>query len=372
MPGNGYGTARSSWRGAFCMQKAKAPAPNHVTFNITKMKNIRQFLFGMLFLLSAIPVSVYAYSGQYPWDPIYISPTQETINSQTRQNLKSQYGVNAFYGCYPCTNTDTSNPYTEATCLAQTQYCLENKTASTSTQCSSDYVYYNGRCVTFDDGCKEQFGILSLYSGKVDSQGKFICGCENGYTMSKTKNLCVSYTQSCKDDYGDNVYGVKEDKGIQCYCSSGYQMNSAGTACEKVATAPSVKDARTVNIPEGAIIKTISNPDVYIVKYKNGKQFKRLILSPSVFRSYGHLRWEDLITVSQETVDSFATSSFVQVAGDARIFELTPQGDTGEKRAVFINPSGYRLFNGITANSPFDYDTVYEINATDRDSYITK
>lgn len=329
------------------MQKSKAPALNCVIFNITQMKNIKQFLFWMLFLLSAIPVSVYAYSGQYPWDPIYISPTQETINSQTRQNLKSQYGVSAFYGCYPCANTDTSNPYTEATCLAQTQYCLENKTASTSTQCSSGYFYSNGKCEPI---CASSDHLY--YDGK-----------------------CMTRSELCAVKYGEGSYtdGVIDpaDGKYTCYCGAGYQWNGAGTGCEK-ATMPSVKDASTVNIPEGAIIKAANNPDVYIVKYKNGKQFKRLILSPSVFQSYGHLRWEDLIIVSQETMDLFATSSFVQVAGDVRIFELTPQGDTGEKRAVFINSSGYRVFNGITANSPFDYDAVYEINTTDRDSYITK
>jgi len=63
------------------------------------MKNIRQSLFGILFLLSAIPVVTLAYAGQYPWDSIYVAPTQQTINAQTEQSLKSQYGVSAFRSC---------------------------------------------------------------------------------------------------------------------------------------------------------------------------------------------------------------------------------------------------------------------------------
>jgi hypothetical protein len=43
-------------------------------------------------------------------------------------------------------------------------------------------------------------------------------------------------------------------------------------------------------VPDGAIVKTANNPDVYIVKYINGKQYKRLVLNPLVFTSYGHLK----------------------------------------------------------------------------------
>ena len=41
-----------------------------------------------------------------------------------------------------------------------------------------------------------------------------------------------------------------------------------------------VPSINAMQIPEGAVIKTDYNPDVYIVKYKNGKLFKRLVLNP--------------------------------------------------------------------------------------------
>ena len=111
------------------------------------------------------------------------------------------------------------------------------------------------------------------------------------------------------------------------------------------------------DLNEGDIVKANNNPDAYIIKYKNGKLYKRLILSPTVFKSYGHLRWEDLKITTQGDLDRFSTSSLVRVAGDSKVYELTPRGDTGE-RAVFDTSKSY------------DADSVYEINATDRNSYV--
>lgn len=114
--------------------------------------------------------------------------------------------------------------------------------------------------------------------------------------------------------------------------------------------------ASSITLDEGDIVKTIDNPDVYIIKYKAGKAYKRLILSPSVFNSYQHLKWSNIKVINQSQLDNFITSNLVQVAGDANIYELFPQGDTG-KRAV------------LDQTKPYDADSVYEINAVDRESY---
>ena len=45
------------------------------------------------------------------------------------------------------------------------------------------------------------------------------------------------------------------------------------------------------------------------------------------------------------------------MAGDPTVYELTPRGDTGQRRA--LNPG-----------ETYDPDSVYEINSVDRDSYI--
>jgi hypothetical protein len=110
-------------------------------------------------------------------------------------------------------------------------------------------------------------------------------------------------------------------------------------------------------LPEGAIVKTPDNPDVYIIKYKGGKQYRRLILSPSVFSSYGHLKWSNLKIVPPAQLDRYLLSNLVQVAGDPTVYVLTPLGDTGERHV-------------LDTSRDYDADSVYEINTTDRDSYV--
>ena len=114
-------------------------------------------------------------------------------------------------------------------------------------------------------------------------------------------------------------------------------------------------------LPEGALIRAAGDIDVYIVKYVGAKKFKRLVLSPSVFDNYGHLRWEDIREVTPAVRDGFTTSHLVRAVGDPRVFMLYPKGDTGEKRWIATAD--------IFAAYGFDWDSIYEINAFDRDSY---
>ena len=114
--------------------------------------------------------------------------------------------------------------------------------------------------------------------------------------------------------------------------------------------------ANATTIPEGAVIKTTNNPDVYIIKYKNGKQFKRLVLNPQVFESYGHLRWEDILTVTQGEMNFFVTSNLVRADGQTDVYQLIANGDIGSKHYLVSNN--------------FDLDSVYVINSVDFDNYI--
>lgn len=85
------------------------------------------------------------------------------------------------------------------------------------------------------------------------------------------------------------------------------------------------------DIKDGDLIRAIDGFDVWIVKYVNGKKFKRLILNPEVFNMYGHLRWEDIKDVDSSIVDSFIESTLVRAVGDSRVYKLYPTGDTGKK-----------------------------------------
>jgi len=139
----------------------------------------------------------------------------------------------------------------------------------------------------------------------------------------------------------------------------GSQSGSAGTTPATPETGTPA--ARTIQ--EGALIRAIGDIDVYIVKYVGTKQFKRLILSPSVFNSYQHLKWTDVQDIEKSVVDSFTTSELVRAVGDTKVYKLYPAGDTGEKRWVKTAEGFNRM--------GFDWDSIYEINAVDRGSYVT-
>lgn len=126
---------------------------------------------------------------------------------------------------------------------------------------------------------------------------------------------------------------------------------------------PNVTMVVTQTIPEGGLIRAAGDIDVYIVKYVGVKKFKRLILSPSVFNSYQHLKWSDIKDVDRSVVDSFTTSDLVRAVGDPKVYKLYPSGDTGEKRWVKTAE--------VFAMLGFDWDAIYEINQVDRDSYKT-
>ena len=105
---------------------------------------------------------------------------------------------------------------------------------------------------------------------------------------------------------------------------------------------------------DGDIAQVSGSIDVYILKMIRGKKFKRLILNPQIFESYGHLRWDNIRAVSQATLNNYATSNLVQeVFADGRpvnsnIYALYPEGDVGVKRLV--------------VGGSYDVDSVYKIN----------
>ncbi|MCK5123068.1 MAG: hypothetical protein KAQ87_02880 [Candidatus Pacebacteria bacterium] len=129
-------------------------------------------------------------------------------------------------------------------------------------------------------------------------------------------------------------------------------------------------------VADGALIKsnatnpdgtpTFSSLDVYIVKLVGTKQFKRLVLNPTVFNSYGHLNWEDIQTVSQSVMDSYTTSGLVRVDTDPdeKVYALAPDGDVGAKSWVNVTASE---FLGVAGSE--DGDSIYTINSTDSGYY---
>lgn len=121
-----------------------------------------------------------------------------------------------------------------------------------------------------------------------------------------------------------------------------------------------VPDARAAtSVSEGAIIKTANNPDVYIVKYFNGRWYKRLVLNPLVFQSYGHLKWENLLVIPDSEMNTYIISDLVRVDGTNDIYQLVPEGDNGGKYL-------------LTSLDGYDRDSVYTINSVDFGNYAMR
>jgi len=134
---------------------------------------------------------------------------------------------------------------------------------------------------------------------------------------------------------------------------------------------PFTADATTIS--DGDLIRAEDTLDVYIIKLINEKKFKRLILSPQIFNQYGHLKWENIKDVSQETVNQYTTSDLVRAVDDEKVYKLYPHtkdvgvgvypnGDRGEKRWVKTTDDFLDL--------GYDWDAVYTINSFERDFYV--
>jgi len=124
-----------------------------------------------------------------------------------------------------------------------------------------------------------------------------------------------------------------------------------------------------ITIIDGDLIRNpnaqdITKFDIYIVKLINNKKFKRLILSPHVFESYEHLSWDNIKNIDQTTMDVYTTSNLVRAANNTKVYKLTADGDTGIKQWLNITAEEF-------ISQGYDSDSIYEINATDRDAYET-
>ncbi len=102
--------------------------------------------------------------------------------------------------------------------------------------------------------------------------------------------------------------------------------------------------------------------DVFIVKMIGSKTFKRLVLNPQVFESYGHLEWGNIKTISADTVDGYTTSQLVRETGKEPVYKLVPDGDTGSKEWLNMTAAEF-----VAAG--YDWDSIYTVNGTDVGNY---
>jgi hypothetical protein len=134
----------------------------------------------------------------------------------------------------------------------------------------------------YDQVCKDQFGANSVWSGELSSDGRGYCKCDNGYSLNSQrtqcvatppsgtlcngkywngcsagqqfycpptgdpeckcsgdlvlnkKSQCVTKTQLCEDDYGNNSIwsgNLNDTGGPICDCVQGYAWNANSATC---------------------------------------------------------------------------------------------------------------------------------------------
>ncbi|MBI2463046.1 MAG: hypothetical protein HYV65_02320 [Candidatus Spechtbacteria bacterium] len=124
--------------------------------------------------------------------------------------------------------------------------------------------------------------------------------------------------------------------------------------------------ASAATIADGDLIRATGTNDIYIVKLVGAKMFKRLILNPEIFNSYGHLKWSNVQDVTQATVDGYTNSNLVLEINadgsvkDPKVYAVTSAAgsDTGERRHLNVTAAEFE-------SAGLDWDSLYKINSTE-------
>ena len=117
---------------------------------------------------------------------------------------------------------------------------------------------------------------------------------------------------------------------------------------------------------DGDIVKTADNPDVYILKMVGAKKFKRLVLNPDIFNSYGHLSWGAIKTATQAELDMYTNSNLVievnadGSVADPKVYAVTSadSSDVGERRHLDVTAAEFEA-------AGLDWDSLYNVNHTE-------
>ena len=137
---------------------------------------------------------------------------------------------------------------------------------------------------------------------------------------------------------------------------SGFALTFAFTAAAQVAT---LSDGDLVRGPDG--IK------VYIVKTNVAhgafSGWKRHIFNPEVFNMYGHLKWSNIKSVNQATLDAYQNSDLYSAAGDPAVYSLEEMGSSAVKH--WITDPAVFVANG------YSWSQIFTVNEKERDFYVS-
>jgi len=191
----------------------------------------------------------------------------------------SKYGIHSSYN-YLTDKCECDDNYTleNNKCVIQEKIiiCPQNSTNTGGLcLCNDGYINNGSICVTYIQNCQNKYGVNSygdknncycnsgyqwnssktscvkivcpINSSIVDNQ----CVCNDGYVYNG--NSCITHTQDCINNFGQNVYGVKgNDNNSSCDCKNGYFWNLTKTACVK----NEIQSTKTIMPPTTTITTT--------------------------------------------------------------------------------------------------------------------
>ena len=223
-------------------------------------------IFFFLTVLFFAPIYVYAYPGQYSWDPLHVeiieSPLQHLerefeagrrmLDSQLEQEAKRNAAQQQYNNSGKWLDQNLYNQIQQANPLKNEtpdagckrnygQYSYYNGKTSTdgkyTCDCMNGYQWNAGisACViakTPNEICIQSYGQQSYYTNKTDSKGSYICDCLNGYQWNTNRSACikkieVTPNENCKKSYGQYSYYSNN----HCECMAGYKWNDSRTSC---------------------------------------------------------------------------------------------------------------------------------------------
>lgn len=115
-------------------------------------------------------------------------------------------------------------------------------------------------------------------------------------------------------------------------------------------------------INEGDLVRGPDGVKVWIV---NEHGYKRHIFNPAVFNMYGHFIWNNIVEVSQTTLDSYVTSDLYRALGDTQVFSL----EEIDEAAGLANKRWLNFSAEEFASRGYVPEQIFEINPVERDFY---
>lgn len=166
--------------------------------------------------------------------------------------------------------------------------------------------------------------------------------------------------------YNEVLGTSKSDAGLTngvTYYYTVRAVDPAGNESTNTAQVSATATGTGTVIVDGDLIRVQGTFDIFIAKFVGTKKFKRLILNPEIFNSYGHLRWDAVKDISQATVDSFTLSELVLEVNpdgsvaDPKVYRVSsaPNSDTGQKQWLNMTPAAFE-------SAGYDWDALYKIN----------